>query len=230
MGHPDKALITNNQLIRTNRPPLMNNPAAVYISGLSKGSRRSQRQALNTIAGLLTNGKANALTCLWEQVRYQHSAVIRSILQETYKPSTANKMLSALRQVLKEAWKLGWMSAEDYHRAASIENVKGQTLPAGRDIDAGELGALMEACRRDTAPTGIRDGAMIALLYIVGIRRAELVGLEIKDYEPESNRLVVRGKGNKERLVYVTSGAIDALADWLQLRGDDLGALFWPIK
>jgi integrase len=41
---------------------------------------------------------------------------------------------------------------------------------------------------------------------------------------------VVRGKRNKERLVYVVNGAAAALGDWLELRGDQPGALFQPIN
>lgn len=43
-------------------PPLTEQPASVYLSGLGAGSRRTMRQALNVMAGILTNGSADALT------------------------------------------------------------------------------------------------------------------------------------------------------------------------
>ena len=102
------------------------------------------RQALDAIAHLVSGGELDALGLDWPRIRYQHAAAIRAKLAEVYAPATANKMLSALRGTLKAAWKLGQMEAEDYRQAASVEGVAGETLPAGRNIQTGELAALME--------------------------------------------------------------------------------------
>ncbi len=122
------------------------------------------------------------------------------------------------------------MSAEDYHLAVSVENVKGKSLPAGRSIASGELAALIEVCAADWGVAGARDAAIIALLYSCGLRREELVVLELNDYDPEMGKLKVRGKRNKERLAYVVSGAAEALADWLVIRDEWPGPLFVPIR
>ncbi len=220
----------DSNLVLTSIYPLERNPAAVYLASLRESGRRTQRTALDRIADLLTGGRADALTCNWVAVRYQHTAAIRTRLAEEYSPATVNKMLSALRRVLKEAWKLGYMSAEDYHRAASVENVAGETLPSGRELNSGEITALMMACGRDPGPAGVRDGVIIALLYSAGLRRAEVVALDLSDSDPDTGRLVVRGKRNKERYAYLTGGALDAMADWMIIRGDDPGPLFWPIN
>ncbi len=88
----------------------------------------------------------------------------------------------------------------------------------------------MTACAENNGPASTRDAAMIALLYVSGMRRAELVAIDVADYDVETNGLVVRGKGNKERTAYVDNGAEDALEDWLALRGDAPGPLFLPIN
>ena len=82
------------------------------------------RQALDTIAALLTGGLADAERIDWAALRYQHAQAVRTRLAATYAPATTNKMLSALRGVLREAWRLGLMSAEDYHRAADLQAVR----------------------------------------------------------------------------------------------------------
>ena len=82
----------------------------------------------------------------------------------------------------------------------------------------------------DPSPAGARDAAIIALLYSCGLRRAELVALDLADYDQESGALTIRGKRNKERIAYAVNAAIDALADWLVIRGDAPGALFWAIR
>lgn len=151
---------------------------------------------------------------------------IRTRLTEVYKPASVNKMLAALRGVLRAAWLAGQLSAEDFHKAASVKGVKGETLPAGRELTSGELTALMSDCEHDKTNAGARDAAIIGLMYSCGLRREEVVTLALADYDTENGRLVVRGKGNKKQTAWLTGGAARALADWLSIRGDDPGALF----
>lgn len=212
--------------------PFTEHPAVVYLASLSEGSRRTMYQSLNTIAGLLSDGQLNAFQLNWAALRYQHTAAVRAQLAARYKPATANKILSALRQVLHHAWKLGQMSAEDYQRARAIENVKGDSLPAGRDLGAGELSALIGACELDPSAAGARDAAIIAVMYATGVRRASVVRLDLADYDTDTGALRVReAKRRKEYLVYLSQdGAQRALADWLAVRGDSPGPLFCPVS
>ncbi len=210
--------------------PIESNPAVVYLSSLNANSRRAMRNALDTIARLLTSGHADSLLLDWSRLRFQHTAAVRAALAEKYRPATVNKMLSALRGVLKTAWRLGQMSAEEYQRVTDVASVPGETLPAGRSLSMGELVALMQACSRDDSPMGVRDSALIALLYGAGLRRAELVALTLEDYNAHEGTLKVQGKRNKQRLVPIAGGAAEALADWLKIRGAETGGIFLPIR
>ena len=224
-------LTTNDDsdLIVTTQRPADQNPALVYLASLAPGSRRSMQQALEKIAELVTGGQADLVTMNWGAMRFQHTAAVRAALAEQYKPASANKMLSALRGVLFASCELGQMTAEEYQRARMVKSVRGKTLPRGRGATHGELTALMDACANDATPAGARDGAMVAVLYGSGARRAEIVDLDLADYDPISGRLVIRGKGNKERAAFATNGAKDALDDWLTTRGEDPGPLFLPV-
>jgi site-specific recombinase XerD len=205
-------------------------PAAVYLARLAPGSRRTMREALETIAETLSNGTRTLQTLDWSQVRYQHTAAIRTALAERYAASTANKMLAALKGTLQEAWRLGLIEAEEYHRAVDLKAVRGETVPRGRALKAGELRALFAACAADQTAAGARDTAALALLYAAGLRRSELVSLDLADYDPETGALTVRsGKGNKGRVVYATNGAATALARWIEQRGSAPGPLFIPV-
>jgi len=207
------------------------NPAAVYLAGLSASGRRTMRQALDAVAALLSNGQADALAFPWERLRYQHLVAIREYLAEQgYKPATVNKYLAALRGVLRAAWKMGRMSAEAYHRAASVEGVRGSVVPTGRELTPGELAALATVCATDPSPAGPRDAAILGLMATGGLRRAEVVALDLADIDLESGRVVVRGKGNKERTVWLVNGALTALRDWVAVRGIDPGPLFVPVN
>lgn len=210
--------------------PLDESPVAVYLAGLAESSRRVMAGALAKLAELLT-GQQDPYQVAWHQVRFQHATLLRTMLAEQYAPSTANRHLSALRGVLKATRMLHLMDVEDYQDAAdAATSVKGARVPKGRSLSAGEISALMDTCAADQSSAGVRDAAILGLLYGCGLRRAELVALDLDSFNPADGGLVVRGKGNKERKVYVQNGARLALDDWLHLRGDEPGALFYRIR
>jgi site-specific recombinase XerD len=228
----DQALTTTHNTSSTPAAtrPLDPNPAAAYLAGLAVGSRRTMGDALHLMAGLVSNGQHDAFTLPWGELRSQHTAAIRAKLAEGYRFSTVNKMLSALRGTLKAAWRLGQMTAEDYQRAADVKSITGERLPAGRAITAEELGELMDTCANDPSVAGARDAAIVAILYACGLRRAELVSLDVADFDQVAGTLAVRGKRNKVRSVPIANGALDALADWLTVRGGEPGPLFHSTK
>ena len=196
------------------------------------------RESLDAVARLLSTVQADAESFDWSSLRYQHTTAVRAALLDTVSEktgqplsvATVNKTLAALRGVLREAWRLGQLSAEDYQHAADIPTVRGEVVPRGRALTAGEVRSLFVSCAADGSAAGSRDAAMLALLYGAGLRRAELVGIDREDYDAGAGALTIRrGKGRKERLAYTTNGSRDALWAWLGVRGDDVGPLFWPI-
>ena len=212
-----------NDLLLSSPLPLDQNAAAVYIASLpAPTGRRTQAQALRVVASIL---KADIASLNWGALRYQHTALVRSQLIGSYKPATANKILSALRQTLKHAWLLGQMTAEEYGRAVELEPVTGETLPTGRELSTGEIRALLTACKADANHTaGTRDAAILCVMYVAGLRREEVAGLQLSDYS--DGTLTLTGKRNKERLAYIVNGALEALNDWIAVRGSEDGALF----
>src|SRR5262245_29708162 len=97
--------------------PADQNPAAVFLARLAPGSRRTMRGALETVAAILTSGRATADQIDWSALRYQHVAAIQHALASRFRPATANKVLSAVRGTLKDAWRLGHLTADEYQRA-----------------------------------------------------------------------------------------------------------------
>jgi integrase len=218
--------------------PLDRNPAAVYLASLGEGSRRTMRTALNTIGQLLgvdemldTDGRdVRCLAVPWASLRYQHTAAIRAQLQDRYAPATANKLLAALRRVLREARRLGLMSADDYDQATDLQSIRAERLPRGRSLAESEVVALMRACAEDDTAGGARDAALIAILRGTGMRRAEVVALDLADYEIGTGAITVRGgKGKKDRIVYAPAGARTALDEWVAVRGSAPGPLFYGL-
>jgi integrase/recombinase XerC len=182
-------------------------------------------ESLASIARMLdptapADNQAAILGIEWHRLENAHVEAIRTRLAESLSPNTANKKLAALRGVLKKAWKIGLMSREEYERAVDIAPIRGTRLKSGRDISAGELRALFVSCHEDKSVVGIRDAAMMGLLYGGGMRRAEVAGLILEDWQPDKCQVVVLGKGNKERAVPLPDGTCRAIAAWLAARGE----------
>jgi len=228
--NPTYVLNAPGNLIAAKSIPLDRCPAAVYLAQLKQSSRRPQKQALDLVASLLTSGTANSLTLNWGAVRYQHTAAVRGRLLDGYAPATANRILSALRGVLEQTWLLGQMSAEDYHRAARLAPIIGETLPPGRELLADEITALILNCIEDRSPLGVRDAAIISVLFGCGLRREEITRLNLEDHDSEGAKLVIHGKRSKQRIAYLGDGAAAALTDWLKIRGEGAGPLFLSVK
>jgi site-specific recombinase XerD len=203
-----------------------------YLSQMAtQRGRDVQKQALDFITVILSGGRVSS--CLlfpWHFVRYEHTQAVRARLIDVYKPATVNRFISALRGVLRAAWRVGLMSAEAYQRAADIKCVKGTSLPAGREISTSELSLIFTTCAADKSTAGVRDFALFALMYGGGLRRDELAKMSLSDIEADAGRAMVKGKGNKERYAYLPDGAVSALLAWMKLRGDRDGALFIRIR
>lgn len=205
--------------------------ALAYLATLrSDQSRRSMAKALGVIAELVSSGTTTDPEEIpWHQLRNPHTQAVATALAERFAPSTANQRLSALRGALKAAWRAGLMDSDAYARATDVSSVRGYREPSGRALDAGELVALFTSCARDTPPVGARDAAVLALLAGAGLRRTEAAALDLIDVHFEACELRVIGKGNRERVVPLQNGTLDALVDWVAVRGREPGPLLLAV-
>lgn len=230
--HPSMALAPVDTLERAlavaplfvHGPPSGADPRAVYLASLAPGSRRAMASALDTMASWL---RVSMRPFPWHRIRRVHADALRARLQEAYAPTTSNRFLAALRGVLRAARRLRMIEQEDFDLAVGVERVRGERLPRGRALTPSELRALFAGCDPHIAG-GARDAALLALLYGAGLRRAEAAALDIAHVDP-SGAIRVLGKGNRERLVHATGGALRALERWLAVRGAEPGPLFVPL-
>lgn len=209
------------------------NPYWVYLARFSGESERTMRRCLDRIAAVILHEPPGTAApglggqIPWEGIRYPHVVALRTEFTGTWESlSHVNKHISALRGVLRECWRLGLMTAEDYQRACDVENVKGSREPAGRNIHDDEIAALLSACLAEPGPHGIRDAAIMAILQSTGIRRAETAAALIERYDHGERSLQVIGKGNKQRTVYLHPTAVPYLERWLAAVNERRGPVF----
>lgn len=201
------------------------NPARLYLACLTAKGRRSMGYRLLTIARLYAHEDLDSVP--WHMMRYEHVVAVRThFLDRGLAPKTINTALCAISGVARAAWNLRLMSTDDFMRIRHVRKVSGSRLPPGRALTQEELSSLFDVCARDkNRSRGARDAAILGVYAGAGVRRDEGVAVDLCDYNPETGALRVVGKGNKERLVYVTGGAKRAVDDWLMLRGGAEGPL-----
>lgn len=75
------------------------------------------------------------------------------------------------------------IDTKDYHKAIDLKRVRATTLPKGRALAHEGITALLVVCDGDE-PFQVRDSALLALLYGCGLRRAEVVAIQVEHYSP----------------------------------------------
>ncbi|MBB1298779.1 tyrosine recombinase XerC [Pseudoalteromonas sp. SR41-7] len=129
---------------------------------------------------------------------------------------TISLKLSCIRSLYKFLKAKNIAEQSHYHNPAI--GIKGPKFakPLPKNLDVDQMARLLEI--PDDEPLAIRDKAMMELMYSSGLRISELVGANMQDISAANGEILVRGKGNKERLIPVGKKALDALKKWLTIR------------
>jgi integrase/recombinase XerC len=129
-------------------------------------------------------------------------------------PRSIQRRLSAVRSFYEYLIREG--AAPAHNPAHDVRAPKSKKrLPT--TLDADQMGRLLDIRPDDFL--GARDKAMMELFYSSGLRLSELVGLDIQSVDLKDRTVRVLGKGSKTRIVPVGRYAVDALKQWLLLRG-----------
>jgi integrase/recombinase XerD len=130
--------------------------------------------------------------------------------------ATRARRLSSIRQLYRFAHEEGWRQDNPALRLSGPGKAK--SLP--KTLSEVEVIRLLDAARtRGRTQDGrLRDAALFELLYATGLRVSELVGLPVSAARGDPRMILVRGKGDKERMVPLSAPARAALAAWLAQR------------
>ena len=148
---------------------------------------------------------------------------------EAFSINTANLYLAAFKGVAKEAFHLRQLHEAEYLR---IKDISGYST-AGHDRDSLKTTAIqvievINDCLAQGTNIGVRDAAIIALLYGAGLRREEVQKLKVSDVHFNDKELRFWGKGTKRRVVPMLPIVEDILSKWIAIRAgatNDDGAL-----
>ena len=144
--------------------------------------------------------------------------LVFALTERTNNPTTRMRKASAIRSLYHVLCNKKHYLTEN--PALDIDSPKpAKTLP--KYLSYEESLALLQTIKNDKAsPTVVRDFAIVSLFLNTGMRLSELVGLDLNSFAPDLSTVKVRGKGNKERLLYLNDFARRAVADYLKVRLD----------
>ena len=186
--------------------------------GLARNTIAAYRADLEGLLGFLSRLDVQQ----WEQA--SESDIIRylsTLRRRGCAPTTLLRRFCSLRLFYRFLLLRGHVTHDP---CAALERLRPtQKLPATLSLE--EVLALLRQPDLST-PRGLRDRAMLELLYASGLRVSELVGLQRGDVNFDLSLVRCLGKGSKQRLVPVGQAALEALQAYLATRRDALPALF----
>ena len=139
------------------------------------------------------------------------------LIQNNLKSATINRRLAAIKSLVAFSYNCG-------HSEFMLEAVKGEKLSSYRDtsgVDSETFKQVLSAIDRGSLK-GIRDHALLILLWSNALRRSEVSKANIGDFDQKSKTLRIfgKGKGNNAETVSLGIGTVMAIESWLEARGE----------
>ncbi len=185
--------------------------------GAARNTLDAYRRDLNDFAGYLRGRRHTVAVAASDDIRgYLHDLAARE-----FSTASVARRLSAIRQLYRFLYAEGHRTDDP---AAVIEGPRrGRALP--KVLSVREVDALFAAAQRHDGERPISErlraarlACLIEVLYATGLRVSELVALPASAAQRDERMLIVRGKGNKERLVPLNDAAKRAMRGYLALR------------
>lgn len=221
--------MTMHSISLPQKPLNSKNPALIYLDNLgSRGSAVTMQNCLNHVASML--GRESIFDTDWGAMRRHHiQFIVQKLKDKKIAPATVNLYFYSMKGVAKEAWSCDVMPQSAYLKISVLKGLTYARLPVGRSLTNVQCRKLLDSCDDGTL-RGARDKALLAVMMGCGLRRGEIVGLNINHWNPKDNTFAFVGKGNKQRKVYLPPALSEVFQNWLDVRGMEPGAIFPSIS
>ncbi len=195
-----------------------------YLGRFSVGSKPTVAKSLKRIVNILEPSN-NIYDFKWQNLQIEDIHLIKSSLQNSnISYQTANLSITFLRGILEECNRFNLITENKKKKLSNIDNIKGFREETGTFINKDIYQNLINLCASDVNKVlGIRDSLIISLLYTTGVRRSEAVSIKIDDIK--GDKILITGKGNKQRFIFLTQQLVTKISSWLNYHGKD-GFLF----
>jgi integrase/recombinase XerC len=174
---------------------------------------KSYREDLTTLAEYLSQAHGGRAPGPSDVTVFDLRGYVAALHEAGYAKTTIARHLASLRSFFRFGQREGWTKSNP---AKPLRNPrKARALP--HFLSSDDIGLLLGA-PPSSEPLGLRDRAILEVLYSAGLRVSELAGLNASDLDFAGGTVRVRGKGRRERIAPVGSFATRALKEWLAVR------------
>lgn len=133
--------------------------------------------------------------------------------------SSMKRYLSALRGLSRVCFTNGTMTGDQYSHIKEVKFPKGaNNAGRGMRVDRSYQKQLLDCCMEDDRVQGLRDAAMLAILFGTGIRRAEAASLKDSDFDILTGEFKVVVKGGNIENGFTSAWALPYIQQWLELK------------
>ncbi|MBU6450913.1 MAG: tyrosine recombinase XerC [Cyanobacteria bacterium REEB67] len=209
-SHTIRAYLNDlRQLIGSDLSQIAPEDAVISKAVMSPGIGEAEMPAeINEVLEDISSSGASGATSGWLEAEGLRT-YIRQIQEQYSRPTVARK-ISAIRSFYR------YLRREQLIEEDPSKQVRGpkltRRLPAC--LDKEEIVKLLMSPDTNTV-LGVRDRALMEVLYATGMRVSELCGLRVQDYNQEAMEMRVLGKGGKERIVLLNQSAHGWLSKYL---------------
>jgi integrase/recombinase XerD len=182
-----------------------------FERGLSRNTLEAYRSDLLQFGRFLEARGGDAVSASAADLGDFLAALAEGVGRPPASPATIHRKAACLRSFYRHLRREGVLDTDP---TATISGPRrGRRLP--KVLNRGEVAKLL-AQPKGTAPTALRDRALLELMYACGLRASEAIGIEVGDIDLDEAVLRARGKGSKERVVPVGRAAVQAVRIYLE--------------
>ena len=215
---------TNNGIGKAQR---LKEVVTLFLSSHSTATDHAYRKDLIALADFMSSLSAEEagvrlLSATSSEVNLIAATWQRQMLSSGLSTATVNRRIAALRSLLALGRALGVTASE-----IRLGDLRTCPTRDTRGPGAKAVAQMVELLEQEKTLKSLRDLAILRLLYDLGLRRAEVVSIDIEDVNLESGEIWVKGKGRSAKEHFGLPGpTLKAIVEWLEAKGNSTGPLF----
>jgi len=180
------------------------------VQGYSEKTVISYAHDLKRLDDFLVSHDLSVTEMVYEDAR----AFVADLYDQDLSPASINRILSGNRMFFRSLLENSVVKVDPFKRVSGAKNTRKIPTVLARE----EIEMILSSPTDDY--TSLMEVTMFNLFYSTGCRLSEVLGMKISDIDFDTRRVIVTGKGNKQRYVFLTKRAVDILKDYLEQRQD----------
>ena len=180
------------------------------VQGYSEKTVVSYAHDLKRLDDFLVSHDLSVTEMVYEDAR----AFVADLYDQDLSPASINRILSGNRMFFRSLLENSVVKVDPFKRVSGAKNTRKIPTVLARE----EIEMILSSPTDDY--TSLMEVTMFNLFYSTGCRLSEVLSMKISDIDFDTRRVIVTGKGNTQRYVFLTKRAVEILKDYLEQRQD----------